>query len=558
MLAVRPGGSRRLAADVVVVGAGGAGLVAALAARDEGADVLVLEASTFIGGTYAYSSGLIWCPASSRMLAQGLEDSAEVAFAHVRALSGGKHDDTILGAYLAELPAALDYLEEHHGVPYQVVPGYPDYYAERDGGKVEGRYVATPAFDTRELPEAWRQRLLVSPTYAHLPVSWEEIQSWGGFGTVDRWDRTLIETRQKNGFVGFGPATIGYLLRAALTAGVRIEGPAIVRRLIVQGNRVAGVLVEQAGEQYEVAADAVVLATGAFDWNDRLHRQLDPHRLPKSVGIPTVDGGGLMLALERGAAFAVVAGQILATTFHIPGEEMMEQPLWRLFVREPALPGGIVVDQNGRRFCDESFYRALVNALTDFDLTTQSHPVDRAFFVFDSEWKAKYALGSVRPGETPDWLVAGTAGEVASALGIPADELERTVTEYNRHAVRGEDPEFGRGRLLYGRNNGDRDVVPNPCVRPLEGALYAIEVHLGTLGGSGGLCFDSDGRVLDWRNEPLPGLYCAGNVGANLVEGLWYNSGIANGRALAFGRCSGRSAVRDGVTRSRAHTEVLA
>jgi succinate dehydrogenase/fumarate reductase flavoprotein subunit len=255
----------------------------------------------------------------------------------------------------------------------------------------------------------------------------------------------------------------------------------------------------------------------------------------------------MKLALECGAAYAVVAGQILSPTFHIPGETIMERPLWRLFVREPALPGGVVVDQNGKRFCDESFYRAIVYAFTDFDLTTQSHRVERAFFVFDAEWKAKYALGSVRPGDAPVWLLSGSAADIESALSIPAGGLEQTIAEYNAHAAIGEDPQFGRGKLIYARNNGDRDVAPNPCVRPLEGRLHAIEIHLGTLGGSGGLCFDTKSRVIGWNDEPLPGLYCAGNVGASLVEGLWYNSGLANGRAIAFGRRAGQSAVRDAV-----------
>jgi 3-oxosteroid 1-dehydrogenase len=531
--------------DVLIVGAGGGGLVAALAASDLGANVLVVESAPLVGGTYAYSTGLIWCPANSRMLEAGLADSAAEAAAHVRALSGSKHDDAILEAYLDQLPETLDYLEERHGVPYDMVPRYPDYYAEREGGKTEGRYVATPVFDAAELPDEWRDKLAKSPIYQQTPASWKEIQEWGGFGTVARWDWRLLEERRNAQVVGFGPATIGYLLKAALEAGVELATSTKARRLIVEDGAVRGVVVDDADGERELRASSVILTSGAFDWNDRLHMQLNPHQLPTSVGMPTVDGGGLIMALEQGAALAIVAGQILIPTFHIPGEEYGGKPLWRLFVREPAFPGGLIVNQDGRRFCDESFYRAIVGGMTRFELTTQSYPNGRAFFVFDEEWKRKYALGSVRPGEEPPWLASGDTAELAAALGLPSDELADTIATFNEGAGDGEDPQFARGRLLYARNNGDQDVTPNPCVRTISGRLFGIEIHLGTVGGSAGLCFDPSGRVLNWHGAPIPGLYCAGNVGANLVEGLWYNSGLANGRALAFGQLAGQAAVRD-------------
>jgi 3-oxosteroid 1-dehydrogenase len=536
----------RAEADVVIVGAGGGGLAAALAASDEGADVLLIDSAPVIGGTYAYSTGLIWCPATTRMLEGGLADSREEGAAHIRALSGGKHDDAILEAYLDGLPRELDYLEQRHGVPYEIVPRYPDYYAEREGGKTEGRYIASPVFDTRELPAEWRSRLARSPIYDQTPASWKEIQDWGGFGTVARWDWDLIDRRREQQVMGFGSATIGYLLRAALEAGVEIAPSTPARRLIMEDGRVAGVVVaDGSGAETEVRAPAVILTSGAFDWNDRMHHQLDPHQLPTSVGMPTVDGSGIVMALEQGAAYAVVAGQILIPTFHIPGEEYNGKPLWRLFVREPAFPGGVIVNQQGQRFCDESFYRAIIGGMTRFDLVSQSYPNGRAFFVFDEEWKRKYSLGSVRPGQEPEWLASGDLSEVSASLGIPEDALARTLEDFNEGAERGEDPAFGRGGTIYGRNNGDQDVSPNPCVRPLEGKLFAIEIRPGTVGGSGGLYFDPSARVLDWHGEPIPGLYCAGNVGANIVEGLWYNSGLANGRALGFGCAAGRTAVAD-------------
>jgi hypothetical protein len=145
-------------------------------------------------------------------------------------------------------------------------------------------------------------------------------------------------------------------------------------------------------------------------------------------------------------------------------------------------------------------------------------------------------LGPVSPGETPPWIVsADTPQELASLIGADGAALAATLDTYNRDAVRGEDPEFGRGSTKYGRNSGDRTVIPNPCVRALEGRLYAVRLHLGSSGTNSGLAFDPVGRVRHVRGHLIPGLYVAGNAGANLVEGYWYNSGSSNAKALTFG-----------------------
>jgi hypothetical protein len=171
-----------------------------------------------------------------------------------------------------------------------------------------------------------------------------------------------------------------------------------------------------------------------------------------------------------------------------------------------------------------------------FDVVTQSYPNEEAFFVFDEEWKQSYALGPVGPGERPAWLMnAETAAGLAGVIGVDAAGLEATISSYNESADRGLDPLFHRGSTLYSRNTGDRRNEPNPCVRALRGRLSAIQIRIASSGTSNGLTFDPSGRVLHVRGYPIPGLYVAGNVGANLVEGLWINSGTSNAKALTFG-----------------------
>jgi len=520
--------------DIAVIGAGGGGLTAAIVAAQQGRKLVLLEASNSVGGTYAYSTGLIWAPATSRAREMGYLDSPEDGVTHVNYLSAGRNDEAITTAYMNSVVVALDYLAEH-GVPYEVVRSFPDYYAEAPGGRFDGRYLASPVFDTRTLPKAWSDVLVRSPIYARMPTSWPEIQGWGGYGTVARWDHSLLEQRKSDGWVGFGTATIGFLLRAALQADVDIR---LEHRLSGLERTAEGWLITVTTPDGEVnmVARNVILATGAYDWNRRLQGFFDPHPPAVPAGIPTVDGEPILLALEAGASFASISGQILVPALSVPGEEFNGKPLRRLFVREPAFPGGLVVNTAGKRIADESFYRDLVSSINHLDAKTQQYLNRECYFVFDQEWKDKYWLGSVPPGAVPEWLKSADNSEgLAAILGIDAEQFAETLSSYNTHASLGEDPEFGRGTTAYGLNNGDADVTPNRCLRPLEGRLYAIQLELTSVGGRSGLRFDNHGRVLDWRDRPMDGLYAVGNTGAALVEGLWYNSGIANGRAMAFG-----------------------
>jgi hypothetical protein len=181
--------------------------------------------------------------------------------------------------------------------------------------------------------------------------------------------------------------------------------------------------------------------------------------------------------------------------------------------------------------------------MTHFDVVSGRYPNIEAFFIFDEQWKSSYPVGPVAPGDVPDWLInADSPAALAERLGIDGQALAANIAEFNVTASTGDDPKFHRGRMLQARNHGDPRIQPNPCVRPLDGRLFAIPIAASTVGAASGLCFDTDARVLNWGNTPVRGLFCAGNIAAGTVEGRWYNSGIANGRGLAFGSIAGKAA----------------
>ena len=526
--------------DVVVIGSGGAGLTGALASRTLGARTLLLEQADTVGGTYSYSSGLAWVPNNTQMRTLGCTDSEEEALAHVRELSGGRHNEEVLQSFVRNASRVIDWLERMQ-VPFEVVPGYPDYYAERRGGMREGRYVGSPVFYPEgHLDEYWREHSSSSPHYTGLVVSWPEIQQWGGLTAMASWDWAELASRVVKDGRAFGAATTGYLLAACLNAGVDVRCRWSASELVTADKRVTGVVARSLngdGQEVRIGANwGVLLATGGYDADKGMQARWDPHPPATSIGVQSVDGSGVVMALELGAAFQVLDGQLLTPCYHIPGEEADRVPLYRIAVREPSFPGSIIVNGSGRRFCDESFYRAICHGMAEWDVVHQEYPNRIAYMVFDEEWKRRYPLGSIGPGEVPPWLVhASTPALLAEKIGVDGHEFQATIERYNQFAKAGEDPEFHRGGTEYGRNSGDASVTPTPCVRALEGELYAIEILLATVGTNNGLVYDANGQVLHVRGRPIPGLYAAGNAGANLAEGLWYNSGCSNARGMTFG-----------------------
>lgn len=204
-------------------------------------------------------------------------------------------------------------------------------------------------------------------------------------------------------------------------------------------------------------------------------------------------------------------------------------------------PGVIGVLRDGRRFTNESdsyhdVGEALIRACEDF-------PETAMWLICDKVALSKYGLGYVKPAPMPirrflksGYLVEGrTISELALKAGIDPAGLERTIYEYNQHAVRGDDPAFGRGRTAFNRYLGDPENRPNPCVAPIRiGPYYAVKVVMGDLGTFDGLQTSVVGEVLSSEGEPIPGLYAVGNDRASLMGGGYPGAGITHGPNMTF------------------------
>src|ERR1700709_1004357 len=143
--------SRRwdLETDLLVIGAGAAGMTAALVGALEGLKTILCEKSDMVGGTTATSAGTVWIPGSRQSRAAGVPDSVDQARTYLAAILGDDPDDERPGAYLAPGPSVLDYLERQSSVAFIPPPVHPDYHA-LPGAALGGRALGAAPFDGRK------------------------------------------------------------------------------------------------------------------------------------------------------------------------------------------------------------------------------------------------------------------------------------------------------------------------------------------------------------------------------------------------------------------------
>lgn len=531
------------AVDVAVLGTGGAGLTAALAAHDAGADVALFEKADQVGGTTAWSGGMVWIPRNRHMAELGIEDSREEVLTYLTSLAHGSVPVDLLEAFVDAAPEAMAWLEDHTPVRFEIIADFPDYHPEHPGAKPGGgRSLECPLFPFVELGE-WAGRVTVGAQIGgHIRMAETPL----GRGAPNGVPAQELERRRIRDERGAGQALVGALLKGCLDRGIEPRTGMRAVCLDTNGRRVTGVRFEGPDGPITVPVRrGVVLATGGFDHDPELVAAFLRGPVERSAAVPTNSGDGLRMAMRLGSALANMreAWWVPVIDAVLPGRGPVA---WQVN-GERTRPHCIIVNGRGERFANEAAnYNAFGAAFHVLDLQTYTYANLPAWMVFDAEYLSRYGLAGHRAGEpTPSWIVEADSVEaLAAAIGVDPGRLVATVERFNANARSGHDPDFHRGESVHDLWWGDPSLPGAAAtLGPVETPPYfAVQVRSGVLGTKGGPRTDGTGQVLDVDGRPIPGLYAAGNVMASVMGMTYGGAGGTLGPAITFGYLAGRAA----------------
>ncbi len=533
-----------LEADVVVLGSGGAAMTAAISAHDFGAkDVVILEKSGMVGGTTAMSGGMLWIPNNHHQHEAGYADSDEEVVTYLDALAPGALDPETLWSFMQNGPEMLRYLADKTPVRLHAFADFPDYQPYAPGAKPDGgRSLDNDAFPFTELGK-WAAR--VNPSKMAYPLRGSLMETIRG--TLD--EATLAD-REARDCRGLGQALVGSLFKAVIDRNIPVEFEKRARKLIKDGDRVIGVIAEDAdGRDFRVRARrGVVIATGGFEWNEKLVQTFVRGPLTGPVSVPENEGDGLLMAIEAGAQLGNMQNAYwMQSVLEFKPQHRNAKPNYLLGSDERARPGAILVNRAGKRFVNEAAnYNALGKSLHAFDAGTHSYANLPYWLIIDQRYKNKYQTFNSPPGApAPSYMMqADTLDELAEMAGIDAAGLKATVARFNDMVRNGHDDDFNRGDNTYDNFYMWGDTAFEAPYRTLgvidQGPYYAVKMEAGALGTAGGPKTNSDAQVVDWNGNPIQGLYAAGNAMASVLGEIYGGAGGTLGPGLTFGYIAGR------------------
>lgn len=523
--------------DVVVIGSGAAGLTAATRAADAGASVVVLEKAGQLGGTTAVGGGVLWAPANRLGREAGYADTRQDAIAYLVAAGAGRIPEGEAAWYVDSAARAVDYLAGKTRVSLTPL-ARPDYRSEFPGATHGGRSLDNNAFDVGSVDGLGE--VLRPSSYFPLLTMAERDGLNGGVP-----DPGLLASRAAAGVRTMGGALVASLLVSALERGVLVATEARVTSLVHDGgaSQMPGETGWHVGlgARVDIVADAVVIASGGFEWSSELQRAFLPHPITP-ISAPSNEGDGLRLGLELGAAVEDMTAFWGVPVITAPEQVYDGKPSGRMGNVEMTLPGSMTIGANGRRFVDEALnyhdVSHVMGALDEHRLVAKGLP---AWLVFDRTYLDSYPVAGSTTGTPAGWMTEGaTIEDLATRIGVDPAALAGQVRDFNAAAVRGEDPAFGRGQSPEDRFLGDASVTPNPCLRPLTQApFYAVPVHCGALGTAGGLATNANAQVVRFDGTVIDGLYAAGNVSATAFRGAYPAGGSTLGPAVTRGFVAG-------------------
>ena len=471
--------------DLLVVGSGAGGLSGAVTAAYHGLSVVVVEKAPVLGGATAWSGGWMWAPCNPLSQADGFDEDLDGPRTYLKHALGEHYDEPRVEALLQNSARMVAFFESSTSLQFVSGSWIPDIQGELPGAGTGGRSVGPKPINTRRVPKELRAKLrpqlyetsflgmgimggpdLQKFLHATTSIRGFAHATWRlGFHIVD-----LLTVRRGTQLVN-GPALIARLALSAHDLGVQLWTSSPAVRLSTEGGRVVGAVVAtQQGRTTVRARRGVLLATGGFPHDVDRRRALFP-RTPTgrehwTLAPETTTGDGIDLAESVGGVFntrlASPAAWCPVSLVSYRNGRVGVYP----HIVDRGKPGVIGVLSTGRRFVNEADgYYQYATAMID---SAPAGEEVASWLICDHAFQRRYPFGMSKPFPVPVWpyirsgyLQRGrTLEELAPKCGIDPRGLVATVEEFNRHARKGRDPEFGRGTTPFNRGRATPSTGP--------------------------------------------------------------------------------------------------
>ena len=486
-------------ADVVVVGAGGAGMTAAITAAAEGKSVVILESQSMVGGNSVRATGGMNAGKTVYQDENEFGESAGVEKTLKTAAEKYADNETI---------TALAKTVSEQWAAYQANPtGYFDSIELMElDTMIGGKGINDP-----ELVETLCANSADAIDWLdEHGITLHNVSSFGG-ASVKRIHRPV---NAEGKTVSVGSYMIPLLQENCEKAGVKMMLDTTATEILTDANGAAvGVKATGAsGETVTVNAKAVVLATGGFGANlDMVVKYKPELKGFMTTNAPGIQGQGIEMAQAIGAA-TVDMDQIQI-------HPTVEANTAALITEGLRGDGAILINEEGQRFIDEVGTRDVVSAAEIAQTGSYSWlVVDQAMADASS-----VIQGYIKKGYT---VTGATYEELGKAMGVDASAFAETMEKWNGYVEAKNDPDFGRTSFA----------------NPLNTApYYAVKVTAGVHHTMGGLKINANTEVLNEKGEVIPGLFAAGEVTGG-VHGANRLGGNAVADFTVFGRIAGAAA----------------
>ena len=489
-------------ADLVIVGAGGAGMSAALSAVENGAtSVIILEKTSKTGGALNTTSGTLSAALTKCQEIDGLtEDSIE---SYVEDLleegskDGGVPRESLIRLYANNAGEAFDWLWDN---------GLKDnaYNEDENGHKA----VFAPEHTLYSYPRSYKPKPNDAKTYKSA--------------THELLD-ALVAKEPK----------------------IKIVFNTEARHLVPneKGQIMAVEALTSDGKTCLYSSSkGILMATGGFSGNSKLVAEYSPLNGSVTGNLATTDGWGLRMMQE-------VGGEVKTDEMFFPfnpfGLENKALPgTGRIMSTKTYFCGGILINKNGERFVDET----AVPVQRQNALAAQEGGMQYEFFTDNivenllncPKHNGMWNLYFVTEAGQKDIITAATLEEFAEITGVPYENLKKTIETYNAHVDAKDTDEFGR---VYDETNNVYNAFRDKI--DLNGPFHAVVTKCMNNNTLGGISVNDKMQVVTEDGTVIPGLYAAGECVA--VWGRWLSSGTGVNGAVTFGRIAGKSMMENTV-----------